>query len=726
MAGSVKGLLVEIGGDTSGLQKALSKVNSVTSSLSKELKGINTLLKLDPKNTELLAQKQTVLKQNIQQTTEKLKQLKTAQDLYIKSGGNLNSEQYRNLQREIISTQNKLKELKLESSNWTKASEGLKTFSTKLESIGSTITNIGQKFMGLTALIGTGGVLGVKYNAQLEKYKTALKTLTGSEEEASKIMTQIQNDAAKTPFDVKSLTEANQLLLATGLSAEETRDIIFALGDAIAASGGGSDEFSRMAYNLQQVKNLGKASAVDIKQFGMAGIDIYGVLADYLNVSKEEAANMTVTWEDLSGALKYASQEGGKYFGAMGAQSETLNGKITNLKDTFNRLVGALTESLIPTIKTILDKAIEFIEKFNSLDEETKKVITNTLLIVAAIGPVLLTLGKVITTISTIAGALSKVAEWIGLTSVGAKGLSGVIAAATNPITLVIAAIAAATAALIYLYNTNDKIKASINEIVQEYLKRVQKLIEFLRPYIKSAIDWFVQFWDTNVKDTLENLRMLLEEFFEAAKQVYNNFIFPIVDNLMEKLAPAFDIVFRNIGIIVEYVLNNIMIGINTVIGVFRGLIEFLTGVFTGDWEKAWSGIKGIFGSIFNGLGSMVKNALNAVIRMINNGLSHIGEIRIPDWVPFYGGRSFYMPRIPELAKGGIVNSPTLSLIGEGKSAEAVIPLDKTLTKYMAKAIKEAGGNNNTINVNFYPQKMNEAELNNAVNYINRKFGLAY
>ena len=168
------------------------------------------------------------------------------------------------------------------------------------------------------------------------------------------------------------------------------------------------------------------------------------------------------------------------------------------------------------------------------------------------------------------------------------------------------------------------------------------------------------------------------------------------------------------------------MIGINTLIGVFRGLIEFLTGVFTGDWEKAWSGIRGIFGSIFDGLGAMVRNALNSVIRMINNGLSHIGEIRIPDWVPFYGGRSFYMPRIPELAKGGIVNSPTLSLIGEGKSAEAVIPLDRTLTKYMAQAIKEAGGNNNTINVNFYPQKMNEAELNNAVNYINRRFGLAF
>ena len=122
----------------------------------------------------------------------------------------------------------------------------------------------------------------------------------------------------------------------------------------------------------------------------------------------------------------------------------------------------------------------------------------------------------------------------------------------------------------------------------------------------------------------------------------------------------------------------------------------------------------------------MVKNALNAVIKIINNGLSHIGEIKIPDWVPGVGGKSFTMPKIPQLAKGGIVDRPTLSWIGEGKSAEAVIPLDRTLTKYMAQAIKEAGGNNNTINVNFYPQKMNEAELNNAVNYINRRFGLAF
>ena len=83
-----------------------------------------------------------------------------------------------------------------------------------------------------------------------------------------------------------------------------------------------------------------------------------------------------------------------------------------------------------------------------------------------------------------------------------------------------------------------------------------------------------------------------------------------------------------------------------------------------------------------------------------------------------------YIPKI-ELAKGGIVTSETWATIGEGKSPEAVIPLDRTLTNYMAEAMKEAGGAGN-ISVNFYPQKMSEAELNNAFNYINRRFGLQY
>lgn len=85
----------------------------------------------------------------------------------------------------------------------------------------------------------------------------------------------------------------------------------------------------------------------------------------------------------------------------------------------------------------------------------------------------------------------------------------------------------------------------------------------------------------------------------------------------------------------------------------------------------------------------------------------------------------FNISKIPKLAKGGIVSESTLAMIGEGKSAEAVIPLDRTLTKYMAEAIKDAGAGQ-PIQVNFYPQKMTDAEMDRAFNYIDRRFGLAY
>lgn len=89
------------------------------------------------------------------------------------------------------------------------------------------------------------------------------------------------------------------------------------------------------------------------------------------------------------------------------------------------------------------------------------------------------------------------------------------------------------------------------------------------------------------------------------------------------------------------------------------------------------------------------------------------------------GGMSFSIPLIPKLANGGIVTSPTLAMIGEGRSSEAVIPLDRRLTKYLAEGLREAGATRGDITLNFYPQEMSEAELENAFRYVNRRFGVA-
>ena len=142
MASSVKGIVVEIGGDTSGLQNALKKVNSVTASLSKELRGINSMLKLDPKNTELLAQKQKILGDEIALTSKKLEELKQHQKDVESSGQTLTAEQqknYRNLQREIVLTENQLKNLQIQASNWTQVSANLSEFSNKMKGLGDTI-----------------------------------------------------------------------------------------------------------------------------------------------------------------------------------------------------------------------------------------------------------------------------------------------------------------------------------------------------------------------------------------------------------------------------------------------------------------------------------------------------------------------------------------------------------------------------------------------------------
>lgn len=195
---------------------------------------------------------------------------------------------------------------------------------------------------------------GVRYNAQLEQYQTALTNMLGSEAEAVAHLDEIKQDAAKTPFDTAGLVKANELLISTGIGAENSRRTILALGDAVSAAGGGNDELSRMAQNLQQIQNAGKATSADIKQFAYAGIDVYGILADYTGKTAEEVQKMTVTYDLLSNALISAADEGGRYFNSMNTQSETLNGQWSTLKDNATQLAGLMTGDLTDGIKVVI------------------------------------------------------------------------------------------------------------------------------------------------------------------------------------------------------------------------------------------------------------------------------------------------------------------------------------------------------------------------------------
>lgn len=187
---------------------------------------------------------------------------------------------------------------------------------------------------------------GIDYNAQIESYTVGFTNMLGSAEAAQQAMAKIQEDAARTPFNVEALTQANQLLISAGENAGYSEKVILALGNAVNAAGGGNAELSRMAQNLQQIANVGKAASIDIKQFAYAGINIYQVLADYTGKSVQEVQNMTISYDLLSQALIAASEEGGRYYGAMETQSQTMNGRMSTLQDNVKQLAGLLTGDL--------------------------------------------------------------------------------------------------------------------------------------------------------------------------------------------------------------------------------------------------------------------------------------------------------------------------------------------------------------------------------------------
>jgi tape measure domain-containing protein len=223
--------------------------------------------------------------------------------------------------------------------------------SAKATVLANMLTSLGTKAVGLAK----GFVeMGISYNAQIEKYTTGFTNMLGSAQAAQEAMQAIQEDAARTPFDVASLTQANQLLISAGENAEYSRKVINALGDAVSATGGGNAELSRMAANLQQIANVGKASAIDIKQFAYAGINVYQVLADYTGKSVQEVQNMTISYDLLSQALIAASEEGGRYYNAMDTQSQTMNGRISTLKDNVSQLAGLMTGDLSSGIGVVI------------------------------------------------------------------------------------------------------------------------------------------------------------------------------------------------------------------------------------------------------------------------------------------------------------------------------------------------------------------------------------
>lgn len=480
----IKGITIELDANITPLQKALSNVDKSLKNTQASLKDVNKLLKLDPSNTDLLKQKQELLKQSIDDTKDRLKTLNEAYKQLDGQGTEEAKQQQEMLAREISETEQNLKSLKKEYRDFgSVAKQQLQEVGNQMKEVGGKITDTGKDLsMKLTAPIVALGTVGINYNAQMEQYRTMFTTLTGSAEEADRVIQQLQADAQKSPFDSASLIQANQYLISAGVSADEARVMINNLGNAVAATGGGSAELERMAQNLQQIQNVGKATQQDIKQFANAGINIYGLLAESTGKTVAEVKEMDVTYEELSKAFAMASSEGGKYYGAMEAQGQTLNGSLNATKESIQMLLGSITESAMPVIVQVLQKVQEVINYFMSMDEETKRMILIIGAVIAALGPALMIIGTIISSLGTLISTIGML---------------------FSPLGLVVAAITAVIAIGVALYKNWDTIKAKAGELLNSISDKFTQIkstitdkINGARDAVKSAIDRIKSFFN--------------------------------------------------------------------------------------------------------------------------------------------------------------------------------------------------------------------------------------
>ena len=691
MANRIKGITVEIGGDTTKLSKALEGVNKDIKGTQTQLKDVQKLLKLDPSNTELLSQKHKLLADAVTATKEKLEVLKTAaeQANTALANGEISQQQYDALQREIIETENELKRLTTEANNSHTALEKMGVLGETLQSAGDKISGVGQKLLPVTAGVTALGTIAVKTGADFDSAMSkvaAVSGATGSEmdalrekaremgsktkfsaSEAADAMNYmamagwktndmlsgiegIMNLAAASGEDLASTSDiVTDALTAFGLSASDSghfADILAAacsnantnvsmMGETfkyaapVLGSLGYSAEDSAIAIGLMAnagikssqagtalrsaITNLAKPTdtvASAMEQYGISLTDSSGKMYSLRELmeqlrqklgglseaeqaqaaaslfGKEAMSGMLAIingspadFEKLSNAIDTCSDTVDGYNGTTekmaAVMQDNLAGQVTILKSQLEELAISFSDILMPTIRSIVSRIQELVDKLNQLDPQTKETIAKIALVAAALGPMLVVLGKTISSVGTVFSAVSKLPALFSAVQSGIGAITGALGVSLGSLLAIIAAVAALVAAFVHLWKTNDEFKSNIIAIWEQ---------------IKSTFTGLTQ----GITDRLNALGFDFESFTDVLKAAW--------DGLCNLLAPIFEGVFQNI--------SNIF---SEFTGILLGLLDVLIGLFTGDWEQCWDGIKGIFTSIWNFVVNTFRNIMNTL-----------------------------------------------------------------------------------------------------------------
>lgn len=248
-------------------------------------------------------------------------------------------------------------------------SSGFKSGIEKLGSIAKTGLKVTATAIGaVSGAFGAAVLSGVKYNSQMEQYITSFGTMLGSAEEATKLVNNLKEMGAKTPFETSDLAKASQTLLAFGTSAEDLLPTLQMLGDV---SQGNKERFDSLTLAFAQVGSAGKLSGQDLLQFVNAGFnplnEISKMTGESMAELKERMSAGGVSAEEVAEAFKHATSEGGQFYQATEAQSQTFNGQMSTLKDNAMSFIGELTQGVTNTLKdSVLPTVNGWLEELQS------------------------------------------------------------------------------------------------------------------------------------------------------------------------------------------------------------------------------------------------------------------------------------------------------------------------------------------------------------------------
>ena len=698
MADRIKGITVEIGGDTTALSKALSGVNKEISTTQKQLRDVERLLKLDPGNVTLLEQKQRLLADSVEQTKQKLDSLKNAEKQVQQqfAQGKVSQAQYDALQREIVATEAELRKAEKAAAETADsvqkidekpveelanaaqdAEKALDQAGGKAQGLASRISTTAGKVSdtfkpATTAAVGLAGALYATVPATEELRSDLSKLDANAQDNAVSI------DAAREAWrafaiqsgETDSAVEATSNLLQAGFTESNLQKAVEGLAGA-AQRFPDTLKIESLADSLQETLATGEATGA------------FGELLDRLGIGAEnfsaQLAQCTTDAEKQNLALETLSNAGlnDTYNAWAKNNEEMLANQDANLR--FQEAMASLAEVVLPIVTMITEKLAALMQWFANLDPAVQTAIGVIVGLIAAISP--------------IAGIISGISTALSFL-------------AANPVVLVIAAIVALIAVLVLIVTKGEEIKAWLAGF-NEWLQGVfaTDWTEIFGPVLGGVLNGFFSLlkgiWD-GVYQILGGVIDFIQGIFtgnwEQAWSGVQQIVSGVWDTITGLITGACDLiesilsgldswlqgVFKTdwteifgpgLGDIINAFMKNIENTWNTIKKIFQGVIDFVQGVFTGNWEQAWQGVVNIFGGLFDNLVNMVKAPLNGIIGLLNGAISAINGLisglnsisfTMPSWL---GGGHFginipYIPKIPYLAKGGILSQGS-AIVGE-------------------------------------------------------------